>query len=295
MSYDLIGDAFFGSELGKLKHGTVSTVSALKARGFKFDESKVLETVIEFFSVVPKKRFGGPITAGDAFFSTCILLSECAERMLEIGVASGVSSAYFLTAAEKFGILKDGKWLTGVDISLDKGDGNTTGQVVDERAADKKGFFDLLIGKTTYDLLKSGELEEILKGKALVHIDANHRHPWPAIDVICIYLASAQRRWALMQDTQMMERWIFGTVLNGTPIPRPVRGSNLAFSHWPGRKIAGQDMCYNMGAVSLDVTRRDLIEYIDQISLYNTEMPQGHDQVARDILIDLRLMLERSS
>ena len=40
-------------------------------------------------------------------------------------------------------------------------------------------------------------------------------------------------------------------VVYGVPVPRPVRGAQLALSHWPGPKVSGAGLSYNMAAVRM--------------------------------------------
>ncbi|MDF2209000.1 hypothetical protein L1F28_09595 [Arthrospira platensis NCB002] len=110
----------------------------------------------------------------------------------------------------------------------------------------------------------------------LAFIDANHMHPWPCIDTISISQLLPKDCWILLQDTQVMERWLANCVEFGVPSPKPCRGVNLVTTLWPGSKIVGWDMCYNMGAIKLDVTDQDIQKFVEQAIKYPLEI--GHNQ-----------------
>ncbi|BAI87887.1 hypothetical protein L1F28_09600 [Arthrospira platensis NCB002] len=111
----LLSNIFFGSELEKLKYGTVSTASALKNLVPEFsnfddhDWEDVCEIVNGFFKKRFKGSFGGPITAGDAFFIAAYLTAIKPSSVIEIGCCSGVSSAFILYAGHKLGLVEDGR------------------------------------------------------------------------------------------------------------------------------------------------------------------------------------------
>lgn len=273
----LLSDTFFGTELPKLEHGTKRSLASLAGVGIRPDPGKLRDICTQFFEIPAKGRYSGPITAGDGFFTTCFMAALRPQRMVEFGVSSGVSSAFFLSAAAALDLLREGTFLTGADITDDLGEGNKTGQVVAEKAADQTQNFDLQIGRNSFELLQDGDLAKALgTGRALAHIDADHCHPWPLIDVLTLYLTMPSQSWILMQDVQMLERWALGTILNGKPVPRPLRGPNITFTHWPGTKILGEDMCFNMGAIKLDIEPIAVLQFIDDCRNYETELGLSH-------------------
>lgn len=268
-----IARAFFGTELEKIEAGTARTESALATHGIAPDFDALRQLCRGFFETPAKSRYSGPITAGDAFFSGCFIAALRPERMIEFGVSSGVSTAFLLAAADDQDVMGDGLFLTAVDITDDLGGGNRTGQVVPEKVPDLEKHLDLCIGDTSFDLLQSGALAQAMgPGAVLAHVDADHCHPWPLIDILALYLTMPAGSWILLQDVAMVERWLFGTILNGKPVPRPLRGPSIAFSHWPGTKILGEDMCYNMGAIRLDIDAAAILQFIADCRAYGTEL-----------------------
>lgn len=81
-----------------------------------------------------------------------------------------------------------------------------------------------------------------------------------------------------------MERWLGNCVEFGAPSPRPCRGVGLAVTFWPGNKVVGWDMCYNMGAVKVDATPSEITKYVSSCLAYPAETGANQGDECRKLL-----------
>ncbi|MEM9795178.1 MAG: class I SAM-dependent methyltransferase [Pseudomonadota bacterium] len=285
----LLKDIYFGSELEKLRQGSASTQDIMKKSDPIFQEltardwGRIENIVSGFFSKPLRGKFGGPITAGDAFFMAAFMSAMQPKGMLEVGVCSGVSSAFILYAADKLGLLKPGKtFLQSVDLLKYHGEeGHEVGRVVGMNYPSLAENWKLHTGTTTPELVfDSNDFKDAIDdlGATLAFIDANHMHPWPALDVLSISKLLPAQSWIMMQDVQLMERWLANCVELGVPSPKPCRGVNVSTLLWPGTKISGWDMCYNMSALKLDVANAQYEDFIGKVKTYPAETGEGQAQ-----------------
>ncbi|MEI2419725.1 hypothetical protein V6O07_05585, partial [Arthrospira platensis SPKY2] len=188
----LLSKIFFGSELEKLGFGTVSTAYALMNLVPEFSNfdnhnfENVCEIVKGFFKNRLKGSFGGPITAGDAFFICAYLAAIKPSSVIEIGVCSGVSSAFILYAGHKLGLVEDGRiFLHSVDLLRLHGDEKCeVGRVVSMNYPSLAKYWKLNVEVTSPEIvlnLFKLNHEIISTEPSLAFIDANHMHPWPLI------------------------------------------------------------------------------------------------------------------
>ncbi len=295
MRNKLLQNIFFGSELNKIDDGTVSTIEILKGADPAFgklsdSEWTSLKSIVKgFFGKSIKGSFGGPITAGDAFFMAAYLAAFKPKSVIEIGVCSGVSSAFLLYAGDKLGLRKrGGTFLHSVDLLKFHGaEKNEVGRVVGMNYPSLAESWDLMVEVTAPELVENRQ--DLIKkieasGPTLAFIDANHLHPWPSIDVLSVAKLLPKDSWIMLQDTQLMERWLANCVERGVPSPKPCRGPNLTTLLWPGSKVAGWDMCYNMGAVKLNVSEAQKLEFTTQILKYPAETGAGEMKICREHL-----------
>ncbi|MEM7775429.1 MAG: class I SAM-dependent methyltransferase [Pseudomonadota bacterium] len=279
----LLTNIYFGSELDKLDKGTRSTEHTLKQIDPKFgvlsDEcwEEVRAIVKEFFKKKLVGKFGGPITAGDAFFIAAYLAAIKPRTVVEVGVCSGVSSAFILHAGHRLGLCRSREtFLHSMDLLRFHGpEQNKVGQVVELNFATLMKYWKLSVEITTPQVVLGAhalqqEISECLP--TLAFIDANHMHPWPTLDVLAISRILVPGSWILMQDTQVMERWIANCVERGVPSPKPCRGVNLVASNWNGTKAIGWDMCYNMGAIKTHSDAAAQQEFIRHSRMYPFEV-----------------------
>lgn len=279
MKNRLLDNILYGNELAELDDGCPPLRRAHQADvpdGDAGDWAEVVALTRRFFRNRRPGVFGGPITAGDAIFIAAFMARVRPVRMIEVGVASGFSSAFILHAARELGLLGEDVFLYSYDIAAKLPDGNVVGQYVERHYAEIAAHWSLNTGITTVDLLTGKAARpDIGAGPALAFIDGEHGHPWPMVDAYCLSHMLPGDAWLLMQDYQVMERWFADTIEFGVPVFAPQRGVNLAVAHWPGEKLIGTRMAYNMAAVRL----RDaaaMRAYLDRAADYDDEVCFPH-------------------
>jgi hypothetical protein len=279
MKNPLLKNIFYGSEIDKLDVGTQNVRSMLgKIPEFKtisYERWNFLLTITkDFFSKSLKGMFGGPITAGDAFFILTFMEAVRPQVMVEVGVCSGVSSCFILYAAERLNLVQSGKiFLYSFDLLRyhDKEQKDEIGVTVKLNYPELIQFWDLYIETTLIDLLFNNKklYSKIFKNtKILAFVDANHYHPYPTIDTMILKYLMAENSWCLLQDTNVIERWAYDAIEKNTVMPYSCRGVNLVSTLWPGKKIIGTDMCYNMAALNFNIEYKKYKDFIHNISQY---------------------------
>ena len=226
-----------------------STSDALEQLyGVRPDKSDVGFTA-QFFAEKPDGT-SGSIMPNDALFILSFMKMLRPKKVLEIGVSSGVSSAFMLKAAEHLDLVSDSFHLDSIDL-LDyvyAAPSEPVGWAVDSMAANLKPNFNLLTGVTTLDLAAlrtEGRVEQ----PDLVFLDAEHAHPWPMIDLALLCDTLPEGVWVLMHDIALMERAIRDQFRMKRRPNWMLRGAQWAFEFWPGEKMRGAGEWANVGAV----------------------------------------------
>lgn len=235
--------------------------------------NRIYDAVFEYFRPWYDGVFGGQITAGDALFVAAMMERVRPNRMIEIGVASGYSSAFIIFYAERIGLLGSGIFLYSYDLFRQTPDGHETGSFFQKHYSQYLQSWSLSCEVTAADLLAGRALApDISDGAVLAFIDGGHNHPWPTVDVYWLSKICKPGTWVVMQDIQMMERWIADCIRFNVISPRPIRGVNLAFALWPGAKIVGHDLCYNCGAIQLFGESEELHTFVESSLVYPFEV-----------------------
>lgn len=138
-----------------------------------FDEIKAIH------SAYWKPGFG-TVKAEEAAFIQQYIERNKPEIFVEVGVTTGLSSAFILMFLAENG----GKTLHSIDINeMFFGDRTkATGFLVDAIGGSGQDLFKLHLKKSAFDL------EQILNGAKfdMAFIDAHHGHPWPTIDTMAL-------------------------------------------------------------------------------------------------------------
>jgi len=195
------------------------------------------------------RRFGGVISPGDAIFLASVIDNIRPDKIVEIGVASGYSSAFLLSAIAAFGgACPDGRSSPRL-ISFDVGDHEDIGAFLLEAEPGLASSWKLFSGCTSFDLADC--LEELGQyvGKTIYFVDAAHWHPWPTLDVYHILQVARPQEWILLQDVALFERKLVDALRRGKPARAGFRGVQLLYEHWQGEKFRGTGACYNMAAI----------------------------------------------
>jgi predicted O-methyltransferase YrrM len=190
---------------------------------------------------VPPAWATGHITFSDAAFLSTLVTELAPSAIVEVGVASGCSSAVLLQAQSCIQRAENpsAPWLFSYDVSeycyFDAS--RLVGAAVDEMAPDLRPFWCLTIG----DALKA---REMLSGRELVlgFIDADHRHPWPTLDLLAILPTLRTGAWVALHDIRLPQ-------LGSGPM-YDNHGAEYLFDAWPWAKRSEG----NIGAVRLDAS-----------------------------------------
>lgn len=294
----LLSNIFYGSELPKLKDGTAALRELLRHSDSSFssvDWTVIHTIVMDFFSSSLKGQSGGPITAGDGYFIAAYLAAIQPTCLIEVGISSGVSSAFILYAGERLGLLKTGKtFLHSVDL-FDKHPnfGFEIGRVVELNFPQFLKYWRPHFGKPLPELARDGtnEYKEITSDvPTMAFIDGNHMHPWPLVDLVAASRLIQEGSWALLQDTQMMERWLANCVEQGVPCPPPCRGVNYISTLWPASKVIGTGMSYNMAAVRCELPESDLKKFVLDCLKYPPEAARKQYEQCCNYLTNFRML-----
>lgn len=288
----LLNNIYYGNELPKLEAGSKSLQDWFSSAWPRLEKQErdsqdwpvLFKRVRDFFRRPRPGLFDGPITAGDGIAIAAFMSALRPKQMIEIGAASGFSSAFILDMAEGLGLLqKDEVFLQSLDIVAVRPNGNRTGDLLRTLYPQHDPHWKLHAPATSVDIL-NGHLERLNAGEnALAFIDGGHTHPWPVTDVIAMRKQLPKGSWILLQDVQIMERWIADCVIHSVPSAEPVRGAQLAVSLWPGTKWIGQGMSYNMAAIKLDIDDEAFATYVRSALDYADEIPFEH----RELLLAL--------
>jgi hypothetical protein len=278
----LLKDVYYGFELDRLEEGSRTFQHWLAAAGKDhelddehLDWPSLYQTVRSFFDRRYEGGFDGSITAGDGLAIATFMAIVRPRKMVEIGAASGFSASFIIDSARSLGLLTDGEtYLDSLDVVARRADtGDVTGQLLRGSFPEYEHFWRLHAPATSLDLIK-GRLElPISDGPILAFVDGGHDHPWPVVDIVALRQILPPGSWILMQDVQMMERWIADCILYGVPSPPPTRGVQLATTLWPGTKWIGTDICYNMAALRLDADDAAFATYVTNALYHADEVP----------------------
>lgn len=181
----------------------------------------------------PPSWVTGGLSTGDAEFLYDLVREVDARAVVEIGVAAGTSSAAILFALDTLPAVDGGRILYSLDVL-------------------PYCYFDAArsVGSAVHEMYPThrarwtrGQPRPISRGVTfdLAFVDADHRHPWPLLDVL--HLAPALRReaWVGLHDIRL-----------STIDPRGGgHGAEWVFDRWPFEKRCGVGDAFNVGAIRL--------------------------------------------
>jgi len=175
---------------------------------------------------------GGAISKYDSSFLAGLVHHIRARHIVEIGVASGWSSAAMLLAQGDQG------QVTGIDLSpgyyLDPS--RPTGGVVAEIFPGHVPRFSLLTGHCAFETTWPPDIYDF------AFIDGNHRHPWTVLDLITLLPRLQRGSWVALHDVNLCRR---PAQEHGN------RGPFYLFHMWPGPKIHSTQDPTMIGAILL--------------------------------------------
>lgn len=191
-------------------------------------------------------RYPGGIGSRDYFFLTCLVSILAPQRVIEIGTLTGFSTAIIAAA------IHHQHGASSPPITVETIDAHTHCSIDTTRPI---GFeiSDLVPNLISKVRVHTGRESDLVRGIArpgefgLAFIDADHRHPWPLLDVLRLAPSIEAGGWIVLHDIQLgtygeAERAAGRHSEAGTPY-----GAEWLFERWPFRKIRS----FHIGAIEL--------------------------------------------
>lgn len=201
-------------------------------------------------------RYPGGIGSRDYFFLTALVSILTPHRVVEIGTLTGFSTAIIAAAVHR----QHGS--DSLTITVDTIDSHTHCSIDTTRPI---GFEipDLIPDLVSTVRIHTGSESDFVTQIAkrgdfgLAFIDADHRHPWPLLDLLRLAPWVESGGWILLHDIQLgtygkAEREAGRELEGGTPY-----GAEWLFERWPFRKIRS----FHIGAIELPVRLDVLVPF----------------------------------
>ena len=236
-------------------------------------------------------RYPGGIGSRDYFFLTCLVSILAPRRVIEIGTLTGFSTAIIAAAIyrQHGGGLPSGRNA----ITVETIDADTHCSIDRSRPI---GFEipDLIPDLASTVRLHTGRESDFVRTIAspgelgLAFIDADHRHPWPLLDVLRLAPYIQSRGWFVLHDIQLgshgqAERAAGKPLEAGTPY-----GAEWLFERWPFRKIRS----FHIGAIELPSRNAALIPFALELMNQPFEVSGETERRVHRALCDALLYLD---
>ena len=177
----------------------------------------------------------GSITPADEDFLNAVIAKLQPERVYEIGVASGSSSAFILNSMAAYAD-PSGTWLHSYDIAEkcyfdeEVAVGSATRLLVPE-LLDR---WQLNVGRTVLDLPRGHEPH------TLYFIDADHAHPAPTLDLIALLSRMRPGDHVVLHDINLPKMYAG---------KHTDTGASWLFEDWLGERFWSAEAVPNIGAI----------------------------------------------
>lgn len=200
-------------------------------------------------------RHPGGISAQDYFFLTALVSILAPRRAIEIGTLTGFSAAIIAAAIYRQHGSRDEILVETIDLSSQciVEETRPTGFEIPRLIPDIASTVRVHTRRGSDFVRELGAREEF----GLAFIDADHRHPWPLLDVVRLapYVQSAG--WIVLHDIQL---GTYGKAMREADPSRKDEtpyGAEWLFEQWPFRKIRSA----HIGAIELPARQADLIPF----------------------------------
>jgi cephalosporin hydroxylase len=200
-------------------------------------------------------RYPGGIGSRDYFFLTALVSILAPRRVVEIGTLTGFSAAIIAAAIHRQHGKRDGFAVETIDVrthcSIDET--KKVGFEIPELIPDLASTVRVHTRRESDCVRELGARDEF----GLAFIDADHRHPWPLLDVVRLAPYVKGGGWILLHDIQLGSHGVKlreagESIEGGTPY-----GAEWLFDRWPFRKIRS----FHIGAIELPARKAALIPF----------------------------------
>lgn len=242
---------------GRLERLTASpeTHRAVRAHFGRTADADAVRRVADRYD--PPAWTQGKIGLGDALFLYDLVRCIEPARIIELGTASGASSALLLLALHDLGRpLRDEcneARLHSFDISpwcyFDKD--RPVGSAVMEMTPE------LRHGLKLHPFERAPDAARLFAPNPVpfAFLDANHCHPWPIADVLALQPALAPGAWVAVHDIELPRMARGYEEATGQKVDWHQKGVQVLFEHWPFEKIRGVGEAFNIGAIRMPEKR----------------------------------------
>jgi hypothetical protein len=230
-------------------------------------------------------RHPGGIGSRDYFFLTALVSILAPRRVVEIGTLTGFSAAIIAAAIHRqHGAARTGAGTPSSSerVAVETIDAHTHCSIDQTRPI---GFEipELIPSLVSTVRVHTGRESDYVREIAardefgLAFIDADHRHPWPLLDVLRLAPYVQGGGWILLHDIQLGtsgkdQRAAGESLEGGTPY-----GAEWLFERWPFRKIRS----FHIGAVELPLSKDVLIPFAFDLMQEPFEIPRKSAQRVR--------------
>lgn len=199
----------------------------------------------------------GYIDFEDAVFLADAVTSLRPWRVIEIGTASGFSTAILLRALAHLGVAPaDGPALHTFDISpfcyFDPA--RPVGSAVEAMCPELAPNVRIHAKADARDAAKLFAQSPV----TLAFIDGDHRHPWPILDLVRLWPALAPGAWVILHDVNLPAIAAWREGLEGRPLDWHHTGPSRLLKGWPFERVRFLTGWTNIAAVRVPDDKPDL-------------------------------------
>jgi predicted O-methyltransferase YrrM len=202
-----------------------------------------------------RARYPGGIGARDYFFLTALIGILAPRRVIEIGTLTGFSTAIIAAAIHR----QHGDRNV---ITVDTTDCHTQ-CIIDTTRAVGFEIAELVPDLVSTVRVHTGRESDLVREIAppgkfdLAFIDADHRHPWPLLDVLRLAPHLKSRAWISLHDIQLGSYGTSERAAGRRLEMDTAYGAEWLFEGWPFRKIRS----FHIGAIELPENKSALIPF----------------------------------
>ncbi len=201
----------------------------------------------------PAPWASGSIGVFDAMVLRDVVHGLRPSRVLEIGTAAGTSALLLAKAMEEAGCAADEQpSVHTYDLHpwcyFDRS--RAVGSAIDEAGTNIRSRIVRRVGVTAIDAGREFAGADI----RMAFVDADHRHPMPAADVLALLPAMAPGGWIVLHDTNLPAEAEHYEQVKGVRVDWKQHGAKWLFDTWPFEKLV-PPMHKNIGMVQIPLDR----------------------------------------